>query len=345
MRRAIELAERGMLPDFLIRAGIRRLLAARIREISPLGNADETGVVDAFVGILNESPIAIETQAANEQHYEEPPSFFETVLGPRLKYSACLWEAGTENLAEAEEQMLQLTARRAGIGNGQRVLELGCGWGSFCLWAAEKFPGSQIVGVSNSANQRGFILGRAQERGLSNLEILTRDMNDFSPDGRFDRIVSIEMLEHLRNYRKFFARVRNWLEGDGAFFIHIFCHRKIPYAFEPTSSSDWMARHFFTGGIMPSYDLFERFDEDLEVREKWRVSGEHYSKTLEAWLERQDADRDRLIEILSRSPDEDSAAVRFQRWRMFFMACSELFRWDHGNEWFVGHYLLGPKQA
>lgn len=345
MRRAIELAERGLVPDFLIRAGIRRLLAARLREITPRGSAGAKEIVDSFVRRLNDSPIAIDVQAANEQHYEEPPAFFETVLGPRLKYSACLWEKGTADLAEAEERMLELTARRAGVEDGQRILELGCGWGSFSLWAAERFPSSQIVGVSNSANQREFILHRARERGLSNLEILTRDMNDFSPDGRFDRIVSVEMLEHLRNYREFFARVRHWLEGDGAFFVHIFCHRKIPYAFESTSSSDWMARHFFTGGIMPSYDLFERFDQEFEVCEKWRVSGEHYSKTLEAWLARQDAERDRILEIFSRSLTDSSPAIRFQRWRIFFMACSELFRWDHGNEWFVGHYLLAPKQA
>ncbi len=338
----LSLAEKGLIPDSLIRTGIQRLLKIRLREEVPLDTDRAESKIHQFVQFLTDSPIAVETQAANEQHYEIPPDFFERVLGPNLKYSACLWETGVEALEEAEEAMLQLTARRASIENGQRILDLGCGWGSFSLWAAEKFPGARITSVSNSSLQREFILSRAEDRGLENIEVLTCDMNHFSTDLKFDRIVSIEMLEHLRNYERFFSKVRDWLESEGKFFVHIFCHQSMPYAFEPVSEADWMARYFFSGGIMPSKDLFRFFDKDLHVSEQWKVNGLHYSRTLESWLEKQDRQREVLLPILSNCYGTGQAQLWFQRWRMFFMACSELFRYNLGEEWFVSHYLLEP---
>jgi cyclopropane-fatty-acyl-phospholipid synthase len=340
---SLDFAERGWLPDSLVRAGIRKLLRDRLRqEHSQSLQVRETRIQE-FVEFLAHSPIAVETRAANEQHYELPPEFFEKVLGPRLKYSACLWKAETRSIAEAEIDMLRLTAERAEIEEGQRILDLGCGWGSFSLWAAEQFPGVCITAVSNSTVQKEHIQRNARDRGLRNLEVLTQDMNDFSSATRFDRIVSIEMLEHLRNYATFFSRVRGWLEKDGKFFVHIFCHKNTPYAFEPVSEADWMARYFFSGGMMPSKDLFRSFDKDLRVSRDWSVNGVHYSKTLEAWLENQDRHREEILKIFTDRYGSADSLRWFQRWRMFFMACSELFRFNQGEEWLVGHFLLTPK--
>ncbi|MCA9416302.1 MAG: class I SAM-dependent methyltransferase [Candidatus Omnitrophica bacterium] len=337
---AIQLAEKGILPDFLIRAGIRRLLRDRLAQEVASDPGAAAKKVNEFVHFLSTSPIAVETEAANEQHYEVPPGFFEIVLGPRLKYSSCLWGERARTLADAEEEMLETTSQRAEIESGQSILDLGCGWGSFSLWAAERFPGVRITAVSNSSTQREFILAKAQERGLQGIEVETRDMNDFSIEKRFDRIVSVEMLEHLRNYGEFFSRVKQWLAPNGKFFVHIFCHRSMPYAFEPVSADDWMARHFFSGGIMPSQDLFRHFDRDLEVQAQWEVNGLHYSKTLEAWLRNQDNRPGEILSLFSETYGRDQAKLWFQRWRIFFMACSELFRFNGGAEWLVAHYLL-----
>lgn len=333
---AISLAERGLVPDFLIRAGIRRLLRQRLLDEEP-----RTGEsIDALVAELSRSPIAVATDKANEQHYELPPAYFNLVLGPRRKYSATVWPQGMDSLAASEEAMLELTAERARIVDGERILELGCGWGSFSLWAAARFPKSEVVGVSNSAPQREFILGEAQRLGLKNLRILTADMNTFTPPGEFDRIVSIEMFEHMKNYRELMQRIHRWLRPGGTLFVHIFTHRRLAYPFEDSGKSDdWMARHFFTGGIMPSDDLLLRFQEDLRCEGHWRLNGTHYSRTLEAWLERHDAQRP-AIEAIFRGVygSPEAARIWFHRWRLFYLACSELFAFQGGTEWQVSHY-------
>ncbi|HOJ68354.1 MAG TPA: cyclopropane-fatty-acyl-phospholipid synthase family protein [Candidatus Hydrogenedentes bacterium] len=328
--------DEGKVPDFLVRAGIRRLLRAREKSM-PVDAGDA-----AFLASLYDGPIAIAVDRANEQHYELPSAFFEAVLGPRLKYSCCLFPTGVESLAEAEEKMLALTAVRARLEDGQRILELGCGWGSLSLWMAERFPGSRVLAVSNSSSQRAFILDRASQRGLTNLDVVTRDMNEFDPGGeRFDRVVSVEMFEHMRCWRRLLERIRGWLKPDGRLFLHVFCHREYAYPYEIRDASDWMARYFFTGGMMPSWDLAFRMGRQagLEPEDRWMVNGGHYGMTCRRWLERMDAARPALAEVFQAAYGAD-APTWWQRWRIFHMACEELFRWRGGNAWFVGHYRL-----
>ena len=331
------LAEAGAFPDPAVRFVIRRLLEGRLRQSvwgdQSLREAEER----ALLASLERGPIAISVDAANEQHYEVPASFFEQVLGPRLKYSSCHWDSRTPDLGAAEEAMLTLTAARAGVEDGMRILDLGCGWGSFTLWAAERFPNAQLLGVSNSRLQRELILARAAERGLSNVRVETADINAFDPAERFDRVVSVEMMEHVRNHRALFERIAGWLAPGGAVFSHVFCHRERAYAYEVEGESDWMAKHFFTGGMMPSESLFGRYQDHLALRAQWRVGGEHYAHTCNAWLERLDSKRDTILPILSEVYGQD-ATRWFQRWRLFFMACAELFAYRGGNEWFVSHY-------
>jgi len=331
------LAEAGAFPDSALRFAIRRLLEARLRQ-SVSGDeavraAEERALLESFA----QGPIAISVDAANTQHYEVPAAFFEQVLGPRLKYSCCHWDAGATDLEAAEEAMLELTASRAGVEDGMRVLDLGCGWGSFALWAAERYPRAQFLAVSNSRLQRELILARAEERGLSNVRAETADINVFDPTERFDRVVSVEMMEHVRNHPALFERIARWLAPDGAAFAHIFCHRSRAYAYEAQGESDWMARYFFTGGMMPSEALFSRYQSYLDLVEQWRVGGQHYEKTCNAWLARLDARRDDIMPILQRAYGKD-ARRWFHRWRLFFMACAELFAYRGGSEWFVAHY-------
>ena len=332
------LAERGWLPDALIRIGIRRLCAQRLREELA---GDSAAFWERQRGRLDElrtSPVAIHTDAANAQHYELPPRFFELCLGKRLKYSSCCFSPGVDSLDSAEEAMLALYAERAQLSDGQEILELGCGWGSLTLWMAERFPHSRITAVSNSRPQRAFIQTHCRERGLDNVHVITEDVNRLRLDtGRFDRTVSIEMFEHLRNYDILLGRIASWLRPGGKLFVHIFCHRELLYPFETEGDDNWMGRHFFTGGLMLSADTLLWFQHDLRIEEQWRLSGTHYEKTANAWLANQDAHRDEVLDVLAQTYGAD-ARVWHQRWRMFWMACAELFGYHDGNEWLVAHY-------
>lgn len=334
MKSAIELAESGLLPDLVIRAGIRRMLARRLEE-----EAAALPERARWRAGLAEAPVTVHPDAANAQHYEVPAALFERMLGPRLKYSSCLWPEGVETLAAAEEAMLSLTAERAEIADGQRILELGCGWGSLCLYLAERFPKTRITALSNSHSQRAFILARAERLGLRNLEVVTADIAQFDTDEHFDRVVSVEMFEHVRNHRELFRRVGRWLRPDGKLFVHVFAHRRFAYPFEDEGAATWMARHFFTGGLMPSLDLLpEAARGILELEESWTVDGTHYRKTLEAWLVNLDAARAEVSPILAGVYGARAARLSLQRWRIFLMACAELFGFRCGQEWLVAHY-------
>jgi cyclopropane-fatty-acyl-phospholipid synthase len=343
MESLIPLAENGYVPDALIRWGIRRLLARRLARERAGGFEAQPDALHAFVARLRDGPIAIETDAANTQHYELPPPFFQLMLGRRLKYSACIWPAGVADLDAAEEAMLALTGARAGLADGMDILELGCGWGSLTLWMAEQYPGARILAVSNSRPQRAFIEAACAARGLANVSVQTADMNAFNPGRRFDRIVSIEMFEHMRNWDRLFGRLRDWLRADGRAFLHVFCHREYAYCFEPEAADDWMARFFFAGGIMPAEMLPYYLQRDLLVERHWRVNGLHYTRTLLAWLAQLDARRADAMPILRDTYGAGEARAWWNRWRIFLLACAELFGYRGGREWFVGHYRLAPR--
>jgi cyclopropane-fatty-acyl-phospholipid synthase len=334
-RFGIWLFERGSVPDRLVRAAMRYVIAARSRSLVRQDGRE----VESVVSSLGAGPVTEVPELANEQHYEVPAALFELMLGPQMKYSSCLWYVPQATLGSAEEAMLALTAERAGLSNGQHVLELGCGWGSLTLWMAEHFPDSEITAVTNSASQAAFIRNRASERGLVGVDVVVADIAEFATEQQFDRVVAVEMLEHVRNYRELFERIADWLKPGGRCLVHVFAHESTPYLYEDRGPADWMARQFFSGGVMPSHDLFDHFDDHLRVDHSWRMSGLHYRRTLDAWLERLDQHRPEAEKVLAEA-GEPHPTVAVQRWRMFLMACSELFGFRGGNMWGVSHHLL-----
>jgi cyclopropane-fatty-acyl-phospholipid synthase len=338
----IQAMENGTLPDALIRFGIRKLCRERLRDITEADPEKRLAKRRAYLRMLRDSPLAVATQEANEQHYEVPAAFFDLVLGSHKKYSSAHFSRKDLTLDQAEAEALEITMKRANLQDGQKILELGCGWGSLTLAMAGKFPGAGITAISNSNSQREWILAKAKDAGLANVQVLTRNIVDVTglerEFGCFDRVVSVEMFEHLRNYELLFSRISQWLKPDGELFVHIFTHRDASYLFETAGEDNWMGRYFFTGGQMPAQDLFLDFQKDLELVDQWAWPGTHYGETSERWLQNLDRHREAVLKIFRQTYGEKDHQVWFQRWRIFFMACAELFNFDQGREWGVTHY-------
>ncbi len=339
LEKVMRAVENGKIPDRLVRFGIRRLLKERLQRAIQGGAASQEDRLQKLREEAGQSPIAVHADKANEQHYEVPAKFFHQVLGRRLKYSCCYWEPNTSNLDEAEDLALAKTAEHADLKDGMQILELGCGWGSLTLWMAEHYPESFITAVSNSHGQRQFIEAAAQERGFNNVRILTADMNDFQRDQQFDRVVSVEMFEHMRNHGELMRRIDRWLKPGGRLFVHIFCHRYLAYLFETEGAANWMGRHFFSGGMMPSADWLLTWQQPLSLVRRWLWNGKHYERTSNTWLANMDAHREALKPLFSETYGAE-ASRWFMRWRIFFMACAELFGYAGGEEWLVAHYLF-----
>ncbi|MDF0376829.1 cyclopropane-fatty-acyl-phospholipid synthase family protein [Methylophilus sp. YYY-1] len=340
---ALKLAEKGYLSDALIRKGIQRLCKSRLEEISEQDCEQAQSSLVQFVQAMAQAEIAPLPEKANAQHYEVPANFYQYCLGRNRKYSSCFWLPDTRTLDEAEQLALTQTCAHAQLQDGQHILELGCGWGSLTLWMASHYPQAQITGVSNSASQREYIMSQAKARGLSNIHIITADMNVFDTEQTYDRIVSVEMFEHMRNYQVLYGKVARWLKPGGLFFKHIFVHRYTPYAFDVKAEDDWMSQYFFSGGMMPSDDLPLYFQDDLKLVDKWRWDGTHYEKTANAWLQLMDKNHQALTPVLASIYGQADAEMWRQRWRIFFMACAELFGYNHGQTWWVSHYLFAKR--
>ena len=333
----------GLVPDRLLRRVILSRVKGLERSFDRLTAAEQAARETALLAEFESGPITVNADDANRQHYDLPAEFFKAVLGPRRKYSCCYWSEGITGLAQAEEAMLELTAERAGLSDRQDILDLGCGWGSLSLWAAERYPHSRVLAMSNSHAQRLFIEGQRKERGLDNLEVVTAEVGGFAPHRRFDRVVSIEMFEHVRNHRALMQRVATWLKPEGRLFVHIFCHRRHLYAFEPDAGGGWMTRHFFSGGMMPSWDYLARYQDDSALLDRWEVDGRHYALTLHAWLENLDRRRGEVLPLLAATYGQDQARLWLAYWRIFFMACEETFALDSGAAYFVAHYLFSKR--
>ncbi|EQA46442.1 cyclopropane-fatty-acyl-phospholipid synthase [Leptospira broomii serovar Hurstbridge str. 5399] len=335
-----DLMERDVFPDWLIRFRIRQLLRLRLRQENRGTFEKNQEHLMEYIRTLKTSPIAVHTKSANEQHYEVPADFFKLVMGKHMKYSSGYWVSPTVGIDESERTMLQLTCDRADLSDGMSVLDLGCGWGSLSLYIAEKYPKCKVTGVSNSKSQKIFIDGEAKKKGLSNLTILTMDMNVFKTSIKFDRILSVEMLEHMKNYEVLFERLAGFLKPKGLFFVHIFTHKDYAYPFEVVDDTDWMAKYFFTGGQMPSHNLLLHFQKDFLIEDQWVVNGTHYGLTSEAWLSNMYLHRNEILRILGDTYGSDQAVKWFVYWKVFFMACAELWKYRGGEEWIVSHYLF-----
>ena len=320
--------------------GIRHLLGKRIEDLISGDQQLNVTNKDKFIKDMDTSPIALVPDLANEQHYEIPAEFYDLCLGNNKKYSSCFWEKSTNNLDEAEDVSLKLTAEHANLKDGLDILELGCGWGSLSLWMASRFPKASITSVSNSSSQKAYIDKEAKKRDISNLKVITCDMNDFSTKKKYDRVVSVEMIEHMRNHRMLFSNIKSWLKPGGNFMMHIFVHKSQPYLFEVKDDDDWMSKYFFSGGMMPSDDLPSFFQDNLTLKNKWQWSGENYEKTANAWLENMDKNHAKALTVLEKIYGKDNSVQWFNRWRIFFMACAELWGYKGGQEWFVSHYLF-----
>ncbi|MFL5763941.1 MAG: SAM-dependent methyltransferase [Bacteroidia bacterium] len=334
------LIENDKVPDFLIRIGIRRLLKQRLRQEKKGSEELQKKHLLNLIDELKASPIAINTEEANEQHYEVPTKFYEYCLGKNLKYSSGYWKDGVTDIDRSEEDMLELTCSRAELTDGQDVLELGCGWGSLSLYMAKKYPNSRFTVVSNSRTQKIHIDEQSKQRGITNLTVITVNINDFSLDKTFDRVVSVEMFEHMRNYQKLMKLVADRLKPDGKLFVHIFTHKEFAYKFEVVDETDWMSKYFFTGGIMPSDDLLLFFTDDLALQTRWKVNGKHYSKTSEAWLQNMDKHKKEIMPLFEETYGKDNSVKWWVYWRIFYMACAELWGYNDGEEWIVSHYLF-----
>jgi len=333
----ISLCEQGYSPDALTRFGMRHLIRRRLRDES-IEAEEQFRRFRELLAEFSAGPIAVATDKANEQHYEVPAEFFRLSLGRHLKYSSGYWPAGVIDLDAAEAAMLALTCERAGLGPDMDILELGCGWGAVTLWMAEHYPAATITAVSNSAGQKDYIDRQCEQRGLENVRVITADINEFAIERHFDRVVSIEMFEHVRNHAELMRRIAGWLKPDGRLFVHIFGHRELTYPFETEGEHNWLGRHFFTGGLMPSENYLLNFQQDLLLEEQWRLSGRHYARTAEGWLTNTDRNRAAILEVFSNVYGPEQAGIWLQRWRMFYMACAELFGYENGNQWLVGHY-------
>ena len=340
-----KLIEQDKIPDFLLRKGIRKLLQQRLADENKGDVELQQAHLMALIAQLKASPIAVNTADANQHHYEVPTQFYQYCLGKNLKYSSGYWKAGVTDIDTSEDDMLELTCQRAGLQDGQHVLELGCGWGSLSLYMAAKYPGSTFKVVSNSRTQKIYIDEQAAKRSIKNLTVITADMNTFTIEETFDRVVSVEMFEHMRNYTLLLKKVSSFLKPDGKLWIHIFTHKEFAYLFEVKDETDWMSKYFFTGGIMPSDDLMFYFNDDLVVEKHWHVNGINYAKTAEAWLANMDKHKAQIMPLFEETYGKDQAVKWWVYWRLFYLACAELWNYNQGNEWMVSHYLFHKTNA